>query len=555
MALIPVTIFGSQFTSTEVTFLAGMADLSVAQGDIYYINSSLQAAVLAPGASGTVLASQGAGANPHWIAAAGSGTVTAVSVATANGFSGTVANSTTTPAITIIAGAIVPNTVVASDATTPHIDTTSGSTNTGYFLVNGKTSGSLKITAADATAQAITLTVAAQTVGAATLTIPNMANVSKTVAWLESPSFTTPTLGVASATTINKVTITAPATGSTLTIAEGKTLTVSNTMTFAAGADSQTWTFPSSSDTVVTLGATQTLTAKTLTTPVINGTITGTGQATAATASTIAMRDASANLTANNLIDGFTTTATAGGTTALTITSTGVQVFTGSTTQTVTLPTTSVVAGGQYTIINQSSGAVTVQSSGANTITVLAASTSATFTAVVATPTTSANWNSQYYGSIVTSAKSLSVSNTITLAGTDGTTMTFPGSSATVGGLGIAQTWTGQNKFNNIVDVNNAIAASSSAATVPVTYRLNTVTNDAAGTLTITMTTASAVDGQMTIVRILDHSGVAQTTTWVNTENSTVTAPVTSNGSTTLFQTVGFIYNGATSKWRCIASA
>jgi hypothetical protein len=46
-----------------------------------------------------------------------------------------------------------------------------------------------------------------------------------------SPSFTTPTLGVASATTINKVTLTAPATGSTLTIADGKTLTISNTMT------------------------------------------------------------------------------------------------------------------------------------------------------------------------------------------------------------------------------------------------------------------------------------------------------------------------------------
>jgi hypothetical protein len=37
-----------------------------------------------------------------------------------------------------------------------------------------------------------------------------------------SPTLVTPTLGVASATTINKVTLTAPATGSTLTIADGK---------------------------------------------------------------------------------------------------------------------------------------------------------------------------------------------------------------------------------------------------------------------------------------------------------------------------------------------
>lgn len=121
--------------------------------------------------------------------------------------------------------------------------------------------------------------------------------------------------------------------------------------------------------------------------------------------------------------------------------------------------------------------------------------------------------------------------------------------------VGAAQVATGQNKFNNLIDVNNAITASSNAATVPVTFRLNTVTNNSAATLTITMTTTSAVDGQMTIVRILDSSAAAQTITWVNTENSTVSAPTTSNGSTTLFLTVGFIYNSATSKWRCIASA
>lgn len=51
---------------------------------------------------------------------------------------------------------------------------------------------------------------------------------------LLSPSFTTPVLGVASATTLNKLTFTQPATGATLTIADGKTLTASNTITFTA---------------------------------------------------------------------------------------------------------------------------------------------------------------------------------------------------------------------------------------------------------------------------------------------------------------------------------
>jgi len=57
-----------------------------------------------------------------------------------------------------------------------------------------------------------------------------------------SPTLITPTLGVASATSINKVTITTPATGSTLTIADGKTLTVSNTLTLT-GTDTSSIAF------------------------------------------------------------------------------------------------------------------------------------------------------------------------------------------------------------------------------------------------------------------------------------------------------------------------
>lgn len=49
-----------------------------------------------------------------------------------------------------------------------------------------------------------------------------------------SPTLTTPALGVATATSINKVAITAPATSATLTVADGKTLTASNTLTLTA---------------------------------------------------------------------------------------------------------------------------------------------------------------------------------------------------------------------------------------------------------------------------------------------------------------------------------
>ena len=67
-------------------------------------------------------------------------------------------------------------------------------------------------------------------------------------------------MGVASATSVNKVAFTAPATSATLTIADGKTLTASNSLTLA-GTDSTTMTFPSSSATVASINLAQTFSA------------------------------------------------------------------------------------------------------------------------------------------------------------------------------------------------------------------------------------------------------------------------------------------------------
>lgn len=69
-----------------------------------------------------------------------------------------------------------------------------------------------------------------------------------------SPTLVTPVLGVATATSVNKLAITAPATGSTLAVADGKTLTASNTLTLA-GTDGTTLTFPSVSSTMMAAGA------------------------------------------------------------------------------------------------------------------------------------------------------------------------------------------------------------------------------------------------------------------------------------------------------------
>ena len=98
------------------------------------------------------------------------------------------------------------------------------------------------------------------------------------------------------------------------------------------------------------------------------------------------------------------------------------------------------------------------------------------------------------------------------------------------------------------------ITVAANAGTVTRANRINKFTNSSAATMTITMSTTAALDGDLVQVRIYDFSAATQTITWVNTENSSIAVPATSNGSTTLPLTVGFQYNSATSKWRCIGS-
>lgn len=92
-----------------------------------------------------------------------------------------------------------------------------------------------------------------------------------------SPTLVTPALGVATATSINKVAITAPATSATLTIADGKTLTA-NASLILAGVDAKT----------LTLNKSMTLTSAgdsgVLTLPNATDTIPGVGQINAWTA-------------------------------------------------------------------------------------------------------------------------------------------------------------------------------------------------------------------------------------------------------------------------------
>lgn len=94
-----------------------------------------------------------------------------------------------------------------------------------------------------------------------------------------SPTLITPILGVAAATSINKVAITAPATSSTLTVADGKTLTCSNTLTFT-GTDSSSVAFGAGGTvvytTVTSLGSLTSAAALATVGTITSGTWTGT---------------------------------------------------------------------------------------------------------------------------------------------------------------------------------------------------------------------------------------------------------------------------------------
>jgi hypothetical protein len=97
---------------------------------------------------------------------------------------------------------------------------------------------------------------------------------SGALVFADTPTLVTPVLGVATATSINKLTLTAPATSATLTLADGSSLITTGAFntTFAAGATA-TMTLPTTSQTLAGLGVTgQTFTtAQTFTGSVAGG--------------------------------------------------------------------------------------------------------------------------------------------------------------------------------------------------------------------------------------------------------------------------------------------
>ena len=114
-------------------------------------------------------------------------------------------------------------------------------------------------------------------------------------------------------------------------------------------------------------------------------------------ATVVPLRDASGNVSINNVFEGYATTATAGATTTLSSASAGQQFFTGTANQTVVLPdVTTLKLGVDFLIQNNSTGTLTVNSSGGGLVKSIPAGDFAVLVCVAITGTTPASWRATY---------------------------------------------------------------------------------------------------------------------------------------------------------------
>jgi hypothetical protein len=168
----------------------------------------------------------------------GAGTYVAGAGLTLTGNSFSVATAGVTNAM--LAGSIAASKLIGTDIATVGTVTAGAWQATRIGLAYGGTNADLS--GSGGTSQVLRQSTAGGAVTVSQLAASDLSNGTSgtgAVALVNNPAF-----GAITTTTVNKVTITQPATGSTLTISDGKTLTASNTVTLAGASDGLTGTIP-----------------------------------------------------------------------------------------------------------------------------------------------------------------------------------------------------------------------------------------------------------------------------------------------------------------------
>lgn len=142
----------------------------------------------------------------------------------------------------------------------------------------------------------------------------------------------------------------------------------------------------------------------------------------------------------------------------------------------------------------------------------------------IATPISPANG-----GSGVANSKNLTWSNSLTLAGTDATTVTFPATSDTMAGLGTAQTFSAANRFSGGLALGAADGVTAVAQSVVVQNVAAGNSNTAGADLTVN---GSRGTGTGAGGKILLKTALAGTTG--STQNALVTSLTIGRGAPVL---------------------